>query len=151
MISCLENFDLLLSETCRAKFQSACSATHNLSKLTPWDFWTIFLFLSLKSNNSPLDVVAKLKNLPLKNRNERAQTQKEEKGKKRLKLAKRSQKPSQFMIIHNQSKFFLNWNMLGLIHMHTRTYLKTETFTNEIQKSCQNQQSHWHAGRRHTQ
>ena len=66
------------------------------------------LSLDLKWNNSPLDVVAKLKNLPLKNRNERAQTQKEEKGKKRLKLAKRSQKPSQFMIIHNQSKFFLN-------------------------------------------
>ena len=57
------------------------------------------------------------------------------KRKKRLKLAKRSQKPSQFMIIHNQSKFFLNWNMLGLIHMHTRTYLKTETFTNEIKNS----------------
>ena len=63
-----------------------------------------------------------------------ADTKGRKRKKKRLKLAKRSQKPSQFMIIHNQSKFFLNWNMLGLIHMHTRTYLRTETFTNEIEK-----------------
>ena len=62
----------------KSVFQYTCFIDVENSK-----FLSKILSFCLKSNNSPLDVVAKLKNLPLKNRNERAQTQKEEKGKKK--------------------------------------------------------------------